>query len=275
MKKLINILILSIIIFFTSCDRPQIEKSEMMEIDTISNTPKPKTISKDSTKIISTTTDSTKFISDSLNSKLSKLKLTMDDSSHTKLITNIIKQEEKKIGEIHHIIKDTMFYDVTDTVEMTISYNCPKEIIVDEVKTFKKYKVKGNNIKKQSIKITPEMRARLIDPSGNSFIIIPVTDTVQIVEMKDSTYTLWQWRVTPIRYGDQYLVLSVDMIIGDHKKSIHIYQDRIHVYISFWARTWIFIETYWDYITFALTGLFALISWIWQKEILAFFKKLF
>jgi hypothetical protein len=275
MKKLINILILSIIIFFTSCDRPPKEKGEMMEIDTISNISKSKTISKDSTKVISTTTDSTKFIFDSLNFKLSKLKLTMDDSSHTKLITNIIKQEEKKIGEIHHVIKDTMFYDVIDTVEMTISYNCPKEIIVDEVKTFKKYKVKGNNIKKQSIKITPEMRARLIDPSGNSFIIIPVTDTVQIVEMKDSTYTLWQWRVTPIRYGDQYLVLSVDMIIGGHKKSIHIYQDEIHVYISFWTRTWIFIETYWDYITFALTGLFALIGWIWQKEILAFFKKLF
>ena len=86
------------------------------------------------------------------------------------------------------------------------------------------------------------MRARLIDPSGGNFIIIPITDTVQIVEMKDSTYTLWQWRVRPIKYGDQQLVLNVDMIIGDHKKSIHIYQDTVHIYISFWTRLGICIQ---------------------------------
>ena len=90
MKKLINTLILIIIIFSTSCGSAPREKSEMMEIDTISAISKSKTIS--------TTTDSTKFIADSLNFNLSKLKLTMDDSSHAKLVTSIIKQEEKKIG---------------------------------------------------------------------------------------------------------------------------------------------------------------------------------
>jgi len=264
MKKVINVLLISILIFFISCGY---SPKETTTEDTVSTSTKPKNIS--------TTTDSTIFIADSLNSKLSKLKLTMDSTSHTKLVTNIIQQEEKKIGEINHIIKDTMKYDIADTVEMTISYNCPKEIIVDEVKTFKKFKSKKKSVKTQIIKITPEMRARLIDPSGESFIIIPITDTVQIVEMKDSTYTLWQWRVRPIKYGDQQLVLNVDMIIGDHKKSIHIYQDTVHIYISFWTRLGIFIQTYWDYLTFIITGIFALIGWIWQKQILNFFRKLF
>lgn len=267
MKKFILFLFLVFII--VACNRDPLKK-EMIMIDTISKQMDSITLAKP--KIFFDSSNA-----DSLNYRLTKLKVNMDSSTHSNFISTLINQEEKKIGEINHIIKDTMKYQTIDTVEMTISYNCPKELIVDQVKTFKKYKVISNkkNIKTQNIKITPQMRARLIDPSGESFVIIPITDTVQIVEMKDSTYTLWQWRVRPIKYGENSLVINVDMIMGGHKKSIHIYQDSVHVYIGFWSKTWMFIQTYWEYLTFVLTGIFAIIGWIWQKEILGFFRGIF
>lgn len=254
MKNIISIL-LFIVILFTSCNSKNTrEKSYMVSIDTIG------------TKIVKDKQDPLQILKTN----------NVADSLQLKTLEDVIKKEENKIGSINHIVKDTMEYDVSDTVEMTISYNCPKEIIVDNVKTFKKHKSKSkskNNVVTQTIKITPEMRARLIDPSGESFIIIPVTDTVQIVEMKDSTYTLWQWRVKPINYGDQNLVLSVDMIIDGYKKSIKIYQDKIFVHIGFWTKAWNFIQLYWEYLTYAVTSILAIIAWLYKKQTVNFLRK--
>jgi hypothetical protein len=174
-----------------------------------------------------------------------------------------------KIGEINHIVKDTMEYGIADTVELTISYNCPKEIIVQNIGTFRG---RGNNITTQPIKVTPIMKAKLIDPSGKNFLIIPITETEQIVEIVDSTYTLWQWRVTPINAGNTFLVLSADMVIDNHEKSIKIYEDRIYVHIDFWTKLWNSIKLNWTYITCVLGGIIAIFGWIFKDRIINFFK---
>jgi len=180
-----------------------------------------------------------------------------------------LETEERKIGQINHIIKDTMEFGVADTVEITISYNYSKSSIVKEVSTFQG---RQNNVVTQDIKITPVMRAKLIDPTNKSFIIVPITDMDQIVEMEDSTFTLWRWMVTPISGGDKYLVLSVDMLVGDKQKSIKIYQDKIFVHIGFWSKVWMFIQNYWTYITYVIGGIFTIFAWIYKEKILGLFK---
>ena len=172
----------------------------------------------------------------------------------------IINNKAKNIGEIKHLVKDTMRYGKLDTVELTVSYNCPISIITPDVVTFQH--TPTSNIITTTTLLTPTMRARLIDPSGNSFFIVPITDTVQIVEMKDNTYTLWQWMVTPKRGGNQELIFSVDMIVGNNTKSIKTYQDKIYVYISPWTIIWNWISNYWEYITGVVSGLFAIfLAW--------------
>ena len=178
----------------------------------------------------------------------------------------IANNRAKNIGEIKHLVKDTMRYGKLDTVELTVSYNCPISIITPDVVTFQH--TPTTNIVTTTTILTPTMRARLIDPSGNSFVIVPITDTVQIVEMKDSTYTLWQWMVTPKIGGNQELIFSVDMIVGSNTKSIKTYQDKIYVYISPWTVIWNWISTYWEYITGVIGGLFAIfLAWDQIKKI--------
>lgn len=177
--------------------------------------------------------------------------------------------QSQKIGEITHLIKDTMNYGVADTVELTISYNTPTTTLIQQVGTFSH--ASPSNITTQSVKLTPYMRARLIDPTKKNFIIVPITDSVQFVETQDNTFTLWQWRVTPLKGGSKELVLNVDMVVGDHTKSLKIYQDKIYVYISPMTTFWNWIKLNWIYITGFVTlmvGIFTL-----REKIMGLFKK--
>lgn len=171
----------------------------------------------------------------------------------------VAEMQSNKIGQVTHLIKDTMKYNVADTVELAISYNCPTSVVVGSVGTFSH--AQPSNITSQPTRLTPVMKARLIDPTKKNFIIVPITDTVQIVEMIDSTYTLWQWRVTPITGGYKELVLNVDMVVGNHTKSLKIYQDKIYVYVSPMTKFWNWVKLNWIYITGFVTlivGIFTL-----------------
>jgi len=174
----------------------------------------------------------------------------------------------KYIGEIKHLVKDTMRYGKLDTVELTVSYNCPTSTVVQQVSTFHNTPV--GNITTTTTVLTPTMRARLIDPSGG-FVVVPITDTVQIVEMKDGTYTLWQWMVTPKKGGNQELIFSVDMIIGSNIKSIKTYQDKIYVYINPSTIFWNWVKLNWAYITGFVALLISLFTL--REKIIGSFKK--
>jgi hypothetical protein len=254
LNKIISILLLMFVLIISSCG-PSASEREMMT-------------TYDSTAYVDSTQ---KVLLDSVGAPapVEERIFTQQPLTTPETPASQIESVEKKIGEITHLIKDTMNYGVTDTVEVTISYNCPKVIIQNEVATFRSHAL---SITSQPVKITPEMRARLIDPTGNSFRIVPITDTVQMVEMTDSTYTLWQWMVTPIKAGDQSLVLSVDMIVDNNKKSLKIYQDKIFVHIGFWSKVWNFIQINWTYITYVVGGLLAILAFLYKEKIIKIFK---
>ena len=90
--------------------------------------------------------------------------------------------------------------------------------------------------------------------------------------MIDSTYTLWQWRVVPTGHGNTSLVLSVNMVVDDHEKSIKIYEDKIYVHIDFWTNFWNSVKANWTYITYILGGIIAIFGWIFKDRIVGFFK---
>lgn len=201
---------------------------------------------------------------------LNNKKLTIEETPMTN--EQIADDQINRIGKVTHLIKDTMVYNITDTVELIVSYNHPSKEILSQVKTFQYQPTE--NITTHSIRITPEMRARLIDPTKKNFIIVPLTDSIQIIEMRDSTFTIWQWCVTPLKGGQSQLILSLDIIVNDHTKSIETYQDKIYVYISIWSRIWYWIELNWEYISFIIIGIFGILGWYYKKEdIINFFKK--
>lgn len=173
------------------------------------------------------------------------------------------------IGNVTHLIKDTMDYGVIDTVELVVSYNTPMVIILNDVGTFSHNPL---NVITQPIKVTPLMKARLVDPS-KSFLIDPITDSIQIVEMVDNTYTLWQWKVTPKKGGSTQLILNVDMIIGDNHKSLEIFEDKVYVDIKKKDVFKIWIEKNWHYITYVIGLIGAIIAWLYKEKIITYFKK--
>jgi len=205
MNKFAKILIFGSILLFVSCCASKQTKNDEVYIgaDSMSSVGSSKSAKYDTVTYVEKEVDyQLKGVAEKPKIKLEP-KPIINKPKVKSLVTNT--QNKGKVGEIRHLVKDTMRFGVTDTVEVTVSYNCPKQIIQNEVQTFHH----NSNVVTQQIKITTEMRARLIDPTGNSFKIVPITDTIQFVEMLDSTYTLWQWMVTPIKDGDRSLVLSV------------------------------------------------------------------
>ncbi len=181
----------------------------------------------------------------------------------------IINQSIKYIGDITHIINDTMEFGKLYPVNLVISYKTPIDIIANDIKSFRDV----NNLNTQKILITPLMKAKLLDPTGNSFKITPVTDSIQQVDMEDGTYTVWQWKVIPIKGGNNELVLNVDMIIGNNKKSLKIYNDTIHVKVKPIDKISDWIERNWQYITYIISVLGIAIGWLYKEQLVTHFKK--
>lgn len=256
--KIIKKILFFILIFFVSCGSPikineeyQRTTSDIVNIDSINNTSNEMTFDSSIKPTVSETY------------RLKSISYITSDSV-------IVEKNLEKIGDIKHLIKDTMSYGKVDTVELVISYNASDVIIFENVRTFKNSQ---SNVKTQKIKITPVMKAKLIDPTKNSFKIIPITDSIQIVESYDNTYTLWQWRVIPLRGGNTELIMNVDMIVGDYKKSLKIYNDKIYVYINPLKKIENWFITNWKYITYILGLIGSIIAWLYKENIVNIFKK--
>ena len=127
---------------------------------------------------------------------------------------------------------------------MTISKGVNKDKIISEVKTFNR-----NNLHTDSIRISPVMKARLVDPSnGINFRIVSKTNEEQFIEEGD--YTRWIWNVTPLTNGNNNLSLVIDISFNDKNKSIQVYDGIIYVYSNetFLQKLGRFFIENWQYI---------------------------
>ena len=156
------------------------------------------------------------------------------------IVDNIVKNIT---GQIIYAINDTMLVGRTDKVNMAISSEIDRKKIISEVKTFNE-----QNTIIENIRISPIMRAKLIDPTGINFKIVPISEEEQFLE--DSDYTLWTWNVTPITKGNNKLLLSIDIIVKDKSKSIKVYDGTIYVYSddTIFDKIIDFISNYWEFI---------------------------
>jgi len=130
---------------------------------------------------------------------------------------------------------------------MTISYGVDNTEVIAEIETFS-----DESVYTETIRIAPVMKARLVDVSGNSFNIVPVTPEEQFLEF--NSYTRWVWNVTPLSEGEHQLALSVDVVLNDKGKTIEVYDDFIYVYStkSFFSKVWDFFLENWKWFASSL-----------------------
>jgi len=145
------------------------------------------------------------------------------ESEHKMVMIEVATRDNFNLGDINYVVDDTMIIGNTTEINMTISHNVENSTIISEVETFT-----NNNLHTEEIRIAPVMKAKLIDPAGINFRIIPTTSEEQFLE--DNDYTLWTWNVTPLLKGENELKLVVDIIIDNKNKSIQVFEGVIHVY---------------------------------------------
>lgn len=182
--------------------------------------------------------------------------------------TIMMNQIQIDSGRLNYIIEDTMEVGKKYIIEVSISKNLTKNEVVSKVITFKG---KENSIVDTVIRITNNMEIKIIDPSGESFKIIPLSSEVQVLENKD--VTIWKWSVIPLVDGENDLSVVVDVIIGETHKSYTIYDGKIHVYMKnkWFTKTMEWIENNVELVFGSV--LIPLIIWLFTTYILPLFKK--
>ena len=102
-------------------------------------------------------------------------------------------------------------------------------------------------VKTAVIPVTQQMEARLVDLSSDdnkAFSIVTENTSMQFLS-NDSSYTEWNWSVTPLRAGTNKLSIVIS-IIKDNIRKEQVYQDTINVKINVKNQILFFIKTYWQ-----------------------------
>ncbi len=108
------------------------------------------------------------------------------------------------------------------------------------------------------------MRARLIDPSNENFIIVSISPEEQLVE--NDKFTKWEWDVTALKEGNNKLKLTVDIIYDDKSKNVEVYEDFIYVYSDKTGleNTSIFFVEHWKW--FLSTLIIPILIFLYKKK---------
>jgi len=191
-----------------------------------------------------------------------------------RVVPNIEQTSKNITGRLNYVMDDTMEVGVINTVSVSISRNMSKKMVISKVSTFRRNNNVATEIIDTIIRVTPKMQVKLqeIGTVGN-FHIDTITHMIQEVELNDTTLTLWQWEVTPLKDGNKMLTISVDLFINDVQKNLNIYNGYIYVHMKnkFWVTIGHFITSYWQWLCTA--AIFPFLVWLFTTYILPIFRK--
>jgi hypothetical protein len=193
-------------------------------------------------------------------SKGEKVKVEVVDNTTSDDIKN------ESIGIMAYSVPDQMVVGKSYTIKLRISKEKNKIQLIsgDRKITINDVNV-DSKITIESIRVEPIMSASLLSDEGK-FLINPVSTEIQNIE--DKGYTEWQWRLTPLRGGDNFLKLIVKVRIsnenGEFYKDITVFDKSIKVKsnVVFSIKTW--ISTYWQWLI--STIFIPLIVWFYKRN---------
>lgn len=183
-------------------------------------------------------------------------------------IVDKVKNNVEKIGEgiIAYSVPNEMIVGKYYSVKLRISKDTNKsklilgdrEIPINDVSVSSKITI-------ESIRIESVMSAQLISEEV-SFKIEPKSTEFQNIE--DNGYTEWQWRITPLKGGSNFLKLLVKVRVKNDKeefyKDIIVFDKNVNVKSNalFSFKTW--INTYWQWLL--STIIIPFIIWIYKNK---------
>lgn len=161
------------------------------------------------------------------------------------IVINNVIQTSKKLSVQNHIKDGTIYYIVPDTMKCYMTYTVKvritKALIISSMSNDL-----NEVIKETQIPTTDKMEVKLVDPTG-SFNIISNNNSIQIIDEDSTTYTEWNWDISPKKSGVNKLKIIVS-VLRDGSTKETVYEDSILVKSNAPATINIFLSTYWQWI---------------------------
>ena len=196
-----------------------------------------------------------------------------------------VNKEEKEKVKVD-VVDNTTLEDITNESVGIMAYSTPTEMTVGKSYTIKlriskeKNKIQlvsgdrnipindvtvDSKVTIESVRVEPIMSANLISEEGK-FIITPASTETQNIE--DKGYTEWEWRIVPLKGGQNFLKLVVKVRIvnenGEFYKDITVFDKNIEVKsnVVFSIKTW--LSNYWQWLV--TTIIIPFIVWFYKKK---------
>jgi hypothetical protein len=118
---------------------------------------------------------------------------------------------------------------------------------------------------REEIPVDTLMKATL---KGDAFEIEPLSDEEQLVG--ETSFTQWEWLITPQSSGDRSLFLTVAVRIriegaGQEIKSFPVFERQIDVRVDFWFAARQFLSANWQWLVTTAIGS-GLVGWLFQRR---------
>jgi hypothetical protein len=213
---------------------------------------------------------------------------TSEDKTKTNETESVVNSKVNKVEEKVKVklVDNTTTKDITNESVGIMAYSKPKQMVVGKSYTIKlriskeKNKIQlisgdrnipindvniDSKVFIESIRVEPIMSASLLSEEGK-FLITPVSTETQNIENKG--YTEWQWRITPLKGGYNFLKLVVKVRIcnenGVFYKDITVFDKNIKVKSNFIFSIKNWISTHWQWLI--STIFIPLIVWFYKKK---------
>lgn len=159
-------------------------------------------------------------------------------------------------GTIVFNVPDTLELDQTVVIHLALSPTVPLQDIERHV-------TEEGALKNRRIRISKIMTA---DLKGTGFEIIPITESMQAINMEDITD--WRWEVTAMKPGTRHLHLTVNTVVEidgqERTRTIHSHSELITIHVSMQQRISGFVAGNWKWLWSAI--LVPLAGWVWENR---------
>ena len=177
-------------------------------------------------------------------------------------------------GFVDYVFKRKMKVGVSEVVSIVISKNCPQKKIITEVQTLQNQGQVNRNV----ITISPRIIVKLQEAATGTFDIKPrFISPDQPVQFNDTSYTKFDWDVTPIIEGDHKLTFQVNLVTNTSPTPIYctscdgviqVQSDK-----TAFGKFIFWIEQHWNIFAYIVSGIFAILAWLYKEKIITLFRK--
>jgi len=178
------------------------------------------------------------------------------------------EDELRKSSILDKLVKGKIAYEVPDT--MNVGKNYKATVIITKAMNYSILfqDIYQGNFQIEEIKVSSVVKVDLIDPTENNFKVTSLNSVEQLVD--ENMNTVWKWNITPIRGGDNELILRVTVKVldrlGEAYKDIRVFEKTIKVNVTFIESIKIFIVDYWKYLVPITTVIvIPLVIWGYKK----------